>query len=273
MRRRGFTLVELLVVVAIIALLVSILLPTLGRARELAKQSMCGANLNGLGKGLAMYGTEQNDAFPILPGVNPTNAVYSTDLKLGPTCDSTGLGTSATAVGIQQNLCLLVKNGSVSWKMFLCPSSGTAEKARGTNQNFGFGEVVAGAFTVYIDYGLHNGYGPAATTINPAPLGPRLDGGVPVMADKADSVSLTANWSKNHPSDGENMLYQGLNVRMSKDKVDDTHRNLGGWGSNNIYTADTWTNPTTDTPTLSANGAAAGLPGSTKDSVIYCWPQ
>jgi len=58
-RHRGFTLVELLVVVAILALLISILMPSLGRAGELARKTMCATNLSALGKGWAMY-FEQN---------------------------------------------------------------------------------------------------------------------------------------------------------------------------------------------------------------------
>lgn len=55
MKQRAFTLVELLVVVAIIALLMSILLPSFNRARDVTKATVCASNLRQLGLAVQFY--------------------------------------------------------------------------------------------------------------------------------------------------------------------------------------------------------------------------
>jgi prepilin-type N-terminal cleavage/methylation domain-containing protein/prepilin-type processing-associated H-X9-DG protein len=54
-RKRAFTLIELLVVVAIIALLISILLPALSNARQQGRAVACAANLRSLGLAVTLY--------------------------------------------------------------------------------------------------------------------------------------------------------------------------------------------------------------------------
>ena len=63
-RPSGFTLVELLVVIGIIALLISILLPSLNRAREASKRIACGAMLRQIGIATRNYAVDNRDAIP-----------------------------------------------------------------------------------------------------------------------------------------------------------------------------------------------------------------
>lgn len=60
----AFTLVELLVVIGIIALLISILLPALNRARRAANTVACAANVRSILQGMQLYASEQRGSFP-----------------------------------------------------------------------------------------------------------------------------------------------------------------------------------------------------------------
>jgi prepilin-type processing-associated H-X9-DG protein/prepilin-type N-terminal cleavage/methylation domain-containing protein len=73
----AFTLVELLVVIGIIAVLIGILLPALGRARDHANQLKCMANLRQLGQAMFIYVGDNK-------GMMPFGAVFKNDTLPGP---------------------------------------------------------------------------------------------------------------------------------------------------------------------------------------------
>lgn len=93
--KKAFTLVELLVVVAIIALLAALLLPNLGRVRENARRVNCLSNLNGIYKACASWGLDPRDSFrPAFP-----------------------------QGGLVGNAGALTKDASISPGIFICPSA------------------------------------------------------------------------------------------------------------------------------------------------------
>lgn len=61
MKHENFTLIELLIVVAIIGVLASILLPSLNQAREKAKRAVCKSNQHNIYLAVTLYGTSNND--------------------------------------------------------------------------------------------------------------------------------------------------------------------------------------------------------------------
>jgi prepilin-type N-terminal cleavage/methylation domain-containing protein/prepilin-type processing-associated H-X9-DG protein len=77
-RAKGFTLVELLVVIGIIALLIAMLLPSLRKAKESSQRTACLSNVRQIGAALLMYVNDNRDALPYAPrtGFNAADAFY-----------------------------------------------------------------------------------------------------------------------------------------------------------------------------------------------------
>ncbi|MDQ8194690.1 type II secretion system protein [Coraliomargarita sp. SDUM461004] len=79
-RFRGFTLVELLMVIAVIAVLAAILIPVITRVREKSHEVECRNNLRQIGVALNLYVQDHNQRFP-----GPLTGAQPTSYKLGVT--------------------------------------------------------------------------------------------------------------------------------------------------------------------------------------------
>jgi len=129
----GFTLVELLVVISIIALLISILLPSLKAAREQAKTIKCQANTAGICKAAATYQTEEREWLPGSPG---TTGSALLGLSPRPTGDHEEINVPPVQVwdyagplaAVQMGMRSMPRNRAERWKelikdTFECPAN------------------------------------------------------------------------------------------------------------------------------------------------------
>ncbi len=113
-RNLGFTLVELLVVIGIIALLISILLPALTAARDRANRVVCMSNLHQCGIMLTMYANEQKRY--------PTSMVESGAIA-GYTVTPQEIADTRGVYGPAFDMRTLLQSYTKDWRVLYCPSN------------------------------------------------------------------------------------------------------------------------------------------------------
>jgi prepilin-type N-terminal cleavage/methylation domain-containing protein len=291
MKRRGFTLIELLVVVAIIALLIAILLPSLGKARELANRSYCAANLRGIIQSMVVYSAENNDQYPC---VTPPAAVNTYLMAGNNTSSGNNLSTQTSADkaidayygttplnpgSVTANLWILVLRNSTSAKQFICksdPVPTNVSQLQSSNVYYvNFNGGTGGTSTAEFGYSYSVAYPWTGATAPQSPAGywkNTTDSSLPVMSDIAPLNGSGTNPTAQTPGTGSNGVptngakawnsanhqRDGQNVGFADAHTEFVRRPDVGHSNDNIFTA--WNGITSNFNAGTAVTAAGAIP-------------
>lgn len=122
----GFTLVDVLVTLAVITILIGILLPSFSMVRESARRVICASNLRQVGLGLNMYAQGSNEWLPpsvFLPATNARGSNYAARPELMDTLRTSRADHPDLAWGQWDGLGLMYQQGILSApQVFYCPS-------------------------------------------------------------------------------------------------------------------------------------------------------
>jgi prepilin-type processing-associated H-X9-DG protein len=195
-KQKGLTLIEVLVIIAIIAMLLAILMPARSRVKYIPLRVVCGTHLKGLGTAMIVYANDYDDCFPQLPGTGP----WSKELGFSydnPAPDFTGAHAD-TPRTITSSWFLLVREADISLKSFVCPSATQIEFEGENPKMLDLVELRDFGPDPYshVSYCMHNPYGKF-------PSNGALPSTFAVVADMSswfqDGLILKANQTKELP--------------------------------------------------------------------------
>ncbi|MHC4562169.1 MAG: type II secretion system protein [Planctomycetota bacterium] len=266
MRYKGFTLIELMVVIGIISLLMTLLTPAIQYAQRLARRAACVANLRSIGQATAIYAQMSSGQMPRIDRdytdpEEPITAACPTNQDL----DSEDGSWESLGENAMQNVWLMVADDLIMPESFRCPGDRNYESLRSSAGAAGddvpkrFGWYSADNFS----YGMHWPYSGDGDRVNPVPLSDNLAPTMALFADQNPGGSVGKEDGdyrpSNHPKLGTAFLMSSISVSFHESLED----SACGKDYDDIYTVQ---------DADGGNSGAGGVPRSDWDTYI-CLPE